>query len=792
MLTRRSRSTSRRPTRNRALAGAVASAFLFGTPPAFAEDVLAQLVSTLSSRQTAVLDAIVNGRAIGPVFVVVERGEAIGIDATALRGWRVVAGNEVFIFEERSFVPVTNLPGARISVEQRTQRLLLDLPPVLFSETDLRFASAGNLAPSPLVPAALLNYTLFGYSSRVSNYASGFFEAGASGSPGSLIATFSANTAAPAGQTTHSIVRYDTTFRHDNPQDLRTLILGDSFTQSGAWGRSVRFGGLQYGTNFVLQPNLITYPLQGFNGTAVVPSTVDVFVNGSRIATQPVQAGPFTVNDVPLVSGAGDVRLVVRDAFGQQQVISQPFYASRRLLRKGLSEFQVNLGATRENYGLASFDYGNALGSAYWRGGLSDGFTLETRAEGDADVRAAGVTGDFALGLFGTVTAGAVASSGKAGSGNEWIAGYEYLGRHLNFAVRSFWASPDFRTLGDDGLVVIRRRSYASAGANLGPAGSVGVAWATQQYRTLPKLDTASVTYTATVSPRAFLTVALSRTRSVVDQTSAYATLTIALDGRTSVTAEASGSDNAANSTSYAAWSVQQVLPTDEGFGYRVRATTQQQVDAGVGYTWQHGTYLLEASTYQDTSAVRGTATGGIGYVAGRAFTSRPVTASFGVVQVGEIEGVRVYHEGNPVGRTDQDGKVVLHRMTPYVANRITIDERDLPVDVAIRSRELRVVPAYRSGLLASYAARKRVSAILEVQGTDGKHLPAGTEVAMQDSPLRFVVGDGGEMFVPDLPPRARFIVERRSGSCTFEVDMPSPPIEVMPKLGPFVCGARP
>ncbi len=59
-------------------------------------------------------------------------------------------------------------------------------------------------------------------------------------------------------------------------------------------------------------------------------------------------------------------------AFGQQQVITQPFYASRRLLRGGLDEYQISVGAMRENYGLESFDYGSALASGYWRRGISD------------------------------------------------------------------------------------------------------------------------------------------------------------------------------------------------------------------------------------------------------------------------------------------------------------------------------------------------------------------------------------------------------------------------------------
>ena len=752
--------------------------------------MIAQLATVSAARQAVILEAIVNGRAMGTVFAVAERGEAIGIDAATVRAWRInPAAETTFLFEDRSYVALADLPGARFNIDQRTQRLLIELPPSLFTPTDLRFASGARAQLSPVVPAGVFNYTLFGYTSPQDSYGSGFFEAGVSGAPGSLIATASANTAAPAGQTTHRVVRYDTVFRRDDPQGLRTLQLGDSFTQPGSWGRSVRFGGVQYGTNFSLQPDLITYPLQGFSGTAVVPSTVDVFVNGSRIAAQPVEPGPFTLNNVPLVSGAGDVQLVVRDAFGQQQVLTQPFYASRRLLRSGLDEFQVSAGAIRENYGLDSFDYGDAMALGYWRRGISDRFTLELRAEGDSDVRTGGVTTDFAVGMLGTVTLGGAVSLGQLGAGRLGVAGYEYFGRRFNFAARSFWASPDFRTVADDGLPVIERQSFVSAGTNFGPAGSLGLAWASQHYRVLPSIDTVALTYTVTVVPNVFVTMSVSRSYSTIDQTSAFATVNFALGGRSSAGVEASTTRGGGDySSSYVGWSVQQTLPTDQGFGYRLRATTQQQVDAGVAYTWPYGTYTVEAASYQGENAARASASGGLGFIGGYAFASRPVTESFGLVQVGDIEGVRVFHDGNPIGRTDSEGRIIISRMTPYVANRITIDERDLPIDVAIRHREQHAVPQFRSGALVDYDARRSMSVTLEVHGPDGRHLPAGTEVALVGSTQRFMFGDNGELFVPDLPAMARFVVESRSGRCSFEVRLEAPPTEAFAKLGPYQC----
>jgi outer membrane usher protein len=788
MQTSQSRSTFHSWRRSKAAAAALAAAIACFAPPCVADDVLSQLATRSVARQTAVLEAFVNGQPKGLAFALVERGAVIAIDAVSLREWRVNVPNATPLqFEDRSFIAIADLPGTHVNLEHKFQRLILNIPPALLARDEFYF-DAGKLPLSPAPLAGFLNYTLFGYSSSADSYASGFFELGASAGTGSLIATAAANSAGPSGQTTDRLVRFDTAFRHDDRDGLRTLQLGDSFTQSGAWGRSVRFGGIQYGTNFLLQPNLITYPLQAFAGTAVVPSTVDVFVNGARIATQPVQPGPFTLNDVPLVTGAGDVQLVVRDAFGQQQVITQPFYASRRLLRGGLDEFQIAVGATRQNYGLESFDYGSAMGSGYWRRGIDDRLTVEGRFEADDTVRALGATVDWSPGVAGIVTAGAAVSDGHAGSGHLLLGGYEYQGRLFNFSARSIWASPEFRLIGDELSPVLQRQSYVSAGTNMGASGSLGLAWAAQRYRGLPGTDTVALTYSVTLPRGTFFNVSVSRAYSGSGSTSAFASLSVPLDSRTMAALDGSADRSGAQRSSYAGATVQRSYPSDQGFGYRLRATTQEQVDAGLAYTWPYGLYTLEASSFQGTSAVRASASGGVGAIAGTAFTSRLITESFGVVKVGDVEGVRVFHGGNPIGRTNEEGLIVLPRLSPYSANRITIDERDLPMDVTIRHRDLQVVPSYRAGTLADYEARRRIGAVLAVRLADGSPLPAGITVRSHDVVQSFVSGHNGEIFVPDLPPSARYTAQLANGRCSFIAGYTAPPKEAIPTLGPFVC----
>ena len=47
-------------------------------------------------------------------------------------------------------------------------------------------------------------------------------------------------------------------------------------------------------------------------------------------------AGPFDIGDVPVVTGAGTVKLVVRDATGKEVVTTADYFSSPELVKPGL------------------------------------------------------------------------------------------------------------------------------------------------------------------------------------------------------------------------------------------------------------------------------------------------------------------------------------------------------------------------------------------------------------------------------------------------------------------------
>ena len=181
-------------------------------------------------------------------------------------------------------------------------------------------------------------------------------------------------------------IRLDTNYTLDQPEKLTTLRLGDAISRPATTlGRSVRFAGIQYGSNFQVQPGLITAPLASLSGQAAVPSMVDLYINNVLQSSQAVPPGPFSITTPPMIAGDGEIVMKVRDISGREELISGRFYSTPYLLAPGLSEFSLEAGTLRNNYGLPEDRYRSLFSSASYRRGITEKFTAELGAQGSSD-----------------------------------------------------------------------------------------------------------------------------------------------------------------------------------------------------------------------------------------------------------------------------------------------------------------------------------------------------------------------------------------------------------------------
>ena len=78
-----------------------------------------------------------------------------------------------------------------------------------------------------------------------------------------------------------------------------------------------------------------------FSASAAVPSTVEVYANQARTFSQEITGGPFNINNIPLNTGPGTMRIVLRDATGKETVTEYSYYNSTSLLAPGLFDYSL-------------------------------------------------------------------------------------------------------------------------------------------------------------------------------------------------------------------------------------------------------------------------------------------------------------------------------------------------------------------------------------------------------------------------------------------------------------------
>ncbi len=159
----------------------------------------------------------------------------------------------------------------------------------------------------------------------------------------------------------------------------------------------------------------MTLPVPGFAASAAVPSTVEVYLNNTQRYSDTLPAGPFEISDLPVATGPGTSKIIVRDANGNEIVTTADYFISDRLLRPGLADYSAEIGFPRRGYGTAFDNYSPQLmGSGSVRYGLTNALTLEGHAEGGMTLANLGMGAVAGLGRWGVVTLAADASSTAA------------------------------------------------------------------------------------------------------------------------------------------------------------------------------------------------------------------------------------------------------------------------------------------------------------------------------------------------------------------------------------------
>lgn len=777
------------------------------TPNPVSEDAISRQPVPVSNE--LFLEVSVNGEASG-LILRFTRG-AKGLRSTVQNLRDLDLDPAMFGLERQEQFDLDSVKGLSYTYDAGLQRLALRISDDLRTPMSLSARDVPRPAPALVTPGVVANYDLYtqlGSARSVSLL--------------SELRYFSArgvwlnNGALYAGQGQHQYVRFDTYWSYSNPDTLETWQVGDLISSSLSWTRSLRMGGVQWRRSFDLRPDLLTYPVAALNGSAVVPSAVSVYINDVRQAEMTVPAGPFVVNQVAGINGAGQATLVTRDAAGRAVSTTLPLYVDTRLLASGLSDYSVELGALRRNYGRDSFAYERTpAASAALRYGVSDRLTVEAHGEAGRGLVNGGGGALWALGQAGVVSASLAGSTGRrtdvqgvlgppddrgnlsigtvysaSGRGGQASLGYQYVSRAFSIDAQRLRASKGYSDLGTaSGSLTALASDRLSLNLALPLGQSLGVSYISMRAPLSASARIVSASYSAALGMGLYASASAFRDLNDPRTRGMFFSLSMSFGDRIAINATRSRQSGVPTTT----LAMSRAPDYGGGLGwslFQANSGSAPYRQAQMQYLSGHGQLSVFA---QENGGKRSGAVdlaGALVLMDGSLQATRQVGAGFALVSTDGVAGVPVLQGNRAIGKTDSAGYLLVPNLNPYLSNPLAIDTSALPLDARIATTALTVVPARLSGVLAHFPLEKYAAASVMLQTPDGKPVASGTTVLHVESGRRTVVGFDGLAFVEYLQADNHLLIGEGEARCTVQFPYTGAALQALPTLGPLVCKA--
>ena len=731
----------RRPDLAR-LASALAVALLATGAPAFAantstlpsglDDKVPDASTARIGPQALYLDILMDGVVVRPLVRFEDIGGHLSVDPAELDAIGLLLPAQA-VAGAHGLVALDDIPGLGWAYNAAAQQVVLTPP------ASLRRANLLGYQPPPPTrisrdQGVVVDWDLYGqHTAQVSeaSLGTGLRWFGPFG-------TIESTGVARVGRGSAGYQRLDTRWTYSDPRRMWTFTAGDFISGGLGWTRPVRLGGVQWRRDFGVRPDLITYPVPQFSANATVPSSVDLYVNNVRQYSGNVDPGPFVLNDFPRVVGAGQAMVVVTDALGRTTQTSVALYVDYQRLARGLSDFSLEAGVLRRNYGIRSADYDHRpVASGSWRYGITNDFTAETHAEYGPHLGLAG--GGLAwspLGRYGVFT-GNVAQSAGHGRGQQYGVGYQWFGQRLGFDLHSQRATERFRDLGslDEGVLPLREQDRTSLWLTV-PRGSVSLTWLQYRDHGNPRSRTAGLGFNQSYHALGWSLNVFHDSRSGVGG-SLSVTVPLGRDTYGELSMDRQGNNTHATAT------ISHALPYEGGAGWQAQMRDNGDGQAQVGWRGNAGEVWGGVRRFGNDTGEFIQANGSLVLMHGATFASRRISDSFAVVSTGGVGGVPILHENRVAGRTNARGYLLLTDLRGWQRNKVAIDPDQLDAGYDVPAIERLVTPADRGGVLVPFKLDRTHNATLKLLDADGHEVEAGMRVHRGDGSEAIVGFDG-------------------------------------------------
>ncbi|MCB5425947.1 fimbrial biogenesis outer membrane usher protein [Altererythrobacter sp. CC-YST694] len=612
-----------------------------------------------------------------------------------------------------------------------------------------------------------------------------------------------------------SHVRLDTNWRYIDVRRVAVLTIGDAIADPGSISSAYRFGGIQLRRDYGGRSDLVTNALPVLNGSAAVPSTVDLYLNGLRYFTGEVGRGPFQFRSLPNLGSGATATMVLTDATGRETRITRPIYFVQGLLPRGMLDFSMEVGFPRLNYGVKSFDYyPQIVGSGMIRYGVTDGLTLRLYAESMPGLVSATLGGTVRLGGFGAVTGAVAGSHFEGATGMRYLVEAQVRLGGIDFYGSVARADTNFQNIVTATSIKAGSRPHEpdpGTGPVIGPIDvPIQVAFSRRTQRfgasfTIAKTGV-NIGYTHVHLPQRdvrIVNLALSRPlgRRIAVWANGYKDFSDRQDygvvAGVSVTFgnHSWSSSNVSHNRGATMLSARYTHDAGQDHGNFGWSTVVNQGLSGdapnlraANLTYNAHHTILGAGIEQSGERITGHASveGAVVAMDGLFFAPQ-IGNSFAVVK-GASADTPVEVNTRPITHTDSHGRALVPELRSLATNTVSIDPRNLPIDMKAERTEVQVIPDDRAGVIVNFGVAPQAAAVLVLVDAAGQPLPVGSLATLEGRTEEAVVGYDGRTYVTELTAHNRLIVQRKDApTCSVDFDfVPLPGKQVM--IGPLSC----
>ncbi|MCI1035533.1 fimbria/pilus outer membrane usher protein [Raoultella terrigena] len=692
--------------------------------------------------------------------------------------------------EGEALVDVSLIPSVQVEYDRAGQLLRLKVPESWLPEQRIDNTTGQNYYPPLSTPGLLFNYDSYSLASSDGSKTTStstetrFF--GAAGTFSNFAVIRQNWTSGDDEQ--QGYIRYDSLWKYSDTERMLSYQAGDVVSDALTWSSSVRLGGLRFSRNFSVRPDLVTYPLLNLSGSAEVPSSVDLFINGYKTSSTQINGGPYTLTNVPYISGAGEATVVTTDALGRQVTTSVPFYVSNTLLRKGLSDFDFSIGALRNNYGIKNADYGAGAVSAIYRYGVSNWLTLSTHTEDREGLTNAGIGSDISVGTLGTLSLSASASQGE-GKGNQFTSGYSYYSSAWGINYQHIQRSANFDNLSSYRSTATLSRQSDQATLSLSPwgrlLGSFSLGYFDIQAQDSSRTRLMNLSWSRSLWKNSSMNISVNRDLQA-NTYSSMLQLIVPFDalGTVQTSGQRSSSGEWGQNVAYS-----RSAPVEGGVGWNIAHSISGDDYGQADVTWINSRATLSGGYFGSRDDRHGwlEAAGSAIVMDNSLFFARRINDAFILVSTGGYPGVAVNYENRKVGTTDKSGHLLIPWATAWYPGKVTLDTLPLPTDTEVALVEQRIAVREASGALVEFPVRRVRSATIVLVDGAGQPLALGTPVEETTSRQASVVGYDGIVWLSHLNRENKLVVSAGNGECVVHFKLPEQ-TPVPQRVGPISC----